>query len=308
MDSGRKQELANKLMDRKREHDSLTYRKRPVAFHKVSTRFFVSVTEWKQLRYHEKRWLSAYAVGCTVPKAVLSGRSAARLLGIWVIATTPEPVELVAQRGKAPSRKQWPPGVVYRDRSPGNTAPRSFDRLRTTDPLTTVFEIALRHGFAEGLVAMDWLLREGVPRHRVEEAAARLGPVRGISALRHVIAHAVDNSLSPYESYARALLLQAGIGDWQVNARIAVPPNLYMADLLRGRLIVEIDGAQKYDGTTFAPTDAAIREEREREKHLQNAGYVVVRVSPEQLLADAHAFLTTVTRMLNLTETYGSVA
>lgn len=308
MDSGRKQELANKLMDRKREQDWFAYRRRPAEYRKVSTRFFISVTEWKQLRYHEKRWLAAYAVGCTVPKAVLSGRSAARLLGIWVIATTSEPVELVAQRGKAPSRKQWPLGVVYRDRSPGNTAPRSFDRLRTTDPLTTVFEIALRHGFAEGLVAMDWLLREGVPRHRVEEAAARLGPVRGISTLRHVIAHAVDNSLSPYESYARALLLQAGIGDWQVNARIAVPPNLYMADLLRGRLIVEIDGAQKYDGTTFAPTDAAIREEREREKHLQNAGYVVVRVSPEQLLADAHAFLTAVTRMLNLTETYGSVA
>ena len=79
-------------------------------------------------------------------------------------------------------------------------------------------------------------------------------------------------------------------------------------DLLRGRLVVETVGAQKYDGTTFAPTDAAIREEREREKHLQNAGYVVVRVSPEQLLADAHAFLTAVTRMLNLTETYGSVA
>ena len=239
-----------------------------------------------------------------MPRAVLSGRSAARILGIWVIATTPEPVELVAQRGKAPSRKQWPPGVVYRDRSPGHTPPQTFDRLRTTDALTTVFEIALRHGFAEGLVAMDWLLREGMPRYRIEEAAARLGRVRNIATLRQVIAHAVDNSLSPYESYARALLLQAGISGWQVNARITIPPHLYVADLLRGRLIVEIDGAQKYDGATFAPTDMAIREEREREKHLQNAGYVVVRVSPEQLLDDAHGFLTTVTRMLDLAEMY----
>ena len=302
MNSTRKQELANKLMDNNRQEDRLAQRKRPAAYRKVSTRFFISVTEWKQLRYHEKRWLAAYAVGCTMPKAVLSGRSAARILGIWVIATTPEPVELVAQRGKAPSRKQWPPGVVYRDRSPGDATTQHFDRLRTTDALTTVFDIALRHGFAEGLVAMDWLLREGMPRHRIEEAAAHLGRVRNIATLRHVIAHAVDNSLSPYESYARALLLQAGIGGWQVNARITIPPHLYVADLLRGRLIVEIDGAQKYDGTTFAPTDTAIREEREREKRLQNAGYVVVRVSPEQLLDDARGFLTTVTRMLDFAE------
>lgn len=304
MDSGRKQELANKLKDSRRTEDRLAYRKRPAAYRKVSTQFFISVTEWKELRYHEKRWLAAYAVGCTVPKAALSGRSAARILGIWVIATTPEPVELVAQRGKAPSRKQWPPGVVYRDRSPGNAPAKNFDRPRTTDPLTTVFEIGLRHGFAEGLVAMDWLLREGMPRHQVEEHAARLGRIRGIETLRRVIAHAVDNSLSPYESYARALLLQAGIGGWQVNARITIPPNLYVADLLRGRVIVEIDGAQKYDGATFSPTESTIREEREREKRLQNAGYLVVRVSPEQLRENASAFLATVTRMLELAEMY----
>ena len=170
--------------------------------------------------------------------------------------------------------------------------------------MTTVFEIGLRHGFAEGLVAMDWLLREGMPRHQVEEHAARLGRIRGIETLRRVIAHAVDNSLSPYESYARALLLQAGIGGWQVNARIAVPPNLYVADLLRGRVIVEIDGAQKYDGATFSPTESTIREEREREKRLQNAGYIVVRVSPEQLRENASAFLSTVTRMIELAEMY----
>lgn len=114
--------------------------------------------------------------------------------------------------------------------------------------------------------------------------------------------HAVDKSLSPYESYARALLVQAGFGSWQVNARIAVPQKIYFVDLLRGRLVVETVGAQKYDGTTFAPTDTAIREEREREKHLQNAGYLVVRVSPEQLRENAAEFLATVTRMLELAE------
>ncbi|WP_158221663.1 MULTISPECIES: hypothetical protein [Corynebacterium] len=81
-------------------------------------------------------------------------------------------------------------------------------------------------------------------------------------------------------------------------------PKIYFVDLLRGRLVVETVGAQKYDGTTFAPTDTAIREEREREKHLQNAGYLVVRVSPEQLRENASAFLATVTRMLELAEMY----
>ena len=46
-----------------------------------------------------------------------------------------------------------------------------------------------------------------------------------------------------------------------------------------GDVILEVDGDVKYDGVTYGKTDDIIREERRREKELQNQGKVVVRVT-----------------------------
>ena len=65
-----------------------------------------------------------------------------------------------------------------------------------------------------------------------------------------------------------------------------------MADfLINERIILEVDGASKYFGSYGRSTDQELFYEREREKHLQNAGYLVVRVTAKQIFADCKPLL-----------------
>ena len=162
------------------------------------------------------------------------------------------------------------------------------------DELTNAFEIALRHGFREGLVAMDWILRHHTDRATVEAEILKLGKARNIGVLRKVMRYAVANSRSPFESYARAVLIDAGLDNFLVNQ----PIGNFEVDLLNGRLIIEVDGDYKYDGVTFGRTDQIIRAERAREKVLQGMGYVVCRVSPRQLLEAEEVFLAEVRSLM----------
>lgn len=261
---------------------------------RLSSRYAVDKRKHRELAFHEKRWLRAVAVGVTLRRAVLAGRSAARLLDMWVVATSDEPVELCAASGKVPSKRGWPSGCVYLPVRSRTGTVRSNGLIRVVDELTTAFEIALRHGFREGLVATDWVLAHHTDRETVEAELQKLGKARNIGVLRKVVRYAVANSRSPYESYARALLIESLHDDWLVNH----PVGQFEVDLLHGRLIIEVDGDYKYDGITFGRTDVMIRAEREREKILQGMGYVVCRVSPWRLLRDEAGFLTEVRRLL----------
>ncbi|EEI16861.1 hypothetical protein HMPREF0298_1357 [Corynebacterium lipophiloflavum DSM 44291] len=164
------------------------------------------------------------------------------------------------------------------------------DGVRVTTQIRTGIDVALRHGFREGLVAMDWLLGRH-PRANIEFEIRKLGRRRGIGVARAALAHAVSNVRSPYESYARALLIEAGIGPIRVNVRVG----RYEVDLLIGeRVVVEIDGAVKYDGKTYGRTDEMLRKEREREKHLLNSAYHVRRYNPLELLSHPDRFVAEV--------------
>ena len=48
---------------------------------------------YRELKRHEQQWLRAVAVGKSKTRAVLIGRSAARIHGMWVVPRTPELVE-----------------------------------------------------------------------------------------------------------------------------------------------------------------------------------------------------------------------
>ena len=94
------------------------------------------------------------------------------------------------------------------------------------------------------------------------------------------------NSQSPYESYARALLICAGLAP---STQAPIGP--YLVDLLIGRVVIEVDGEVKYDDTTYRPLAETLRREREREVQIQNSGYVVRRVKPADLLRDPDGFV-----------------
>lgn len=251
-----------------------------------------------KLTYRERKWLRAAAVGLDTQTAVLTGRSAARLLNMWVVAATPEHVELTLPSGFSPPKAEWAEGTKFYRGKLERTEIFHYPELpgiEFTGPVRTAFDIAIRHGFAEGLVAIDWLLASrGATRTELKQAVALMRGKKGVAVLREVLRYAVHNSQSPFESYARALLIQAGMTE--VATQVPVGP--YSGDLGLGKLIIEVDGEEKYDGKTYAPLDITLRKERKREVYLQNRGYTVRRVDPMALLRNPDGFIAMVREAL----------
>lgn len=292
MDRGRQAEIVRKLRHRDNVNDN-------AGAVILSSKHCMSRADFSGLAFYERRWIQAIAAGKAARKAALAGRSAARALDMWVVTTeVNEPVELLLPNGKAPPKKQQPANTVYHRARKRPATIRRFDTLRATDELTTAFEIALRHGFREGLVAMDWILKFYADRDTVEAEMEKLGRVRGIDTLRKVVRFAVDNSRSPFESYGRAILIERVAEHWIVNGMFAG----YEVDLRRGMFVTEIDGDYKYDGVTFKPTDETLRKERRREKNLLKAGVKLLRPSPVDLLFREDEFVADVRRLLALAE------
>ncbi|MDO5669149.1 MAG: hypothetical protein Q4G50_04020 [Corynebacterium sp.] len=110
-------------------------------------------------------------------KAILVGRSAARVFGIPVIGAGHD-VELnLPSRHSRRPRHDWPPKFHYRARVLRPIDLDTFNGLRVTNVYRTVIDIARLHGLVEGIVAFDAPARvgEGDPRKsregtRVDEA------------------------------------------------------------------------------------------------------------------------------------------
>ena len=251
-----------------------------------------------ELTYRERKWLRAAAVGLDTQTAVLTGRSAARMLDMWVVATTPEHVELTLPSGFTPPKSECAEGTkFYRGKLAADEIFHypELPGIEFTGPVRTEFDIAIRHGFAEGLVAFDWLLASRrATRAELKQEIALMRGKKGVAVLREVLQYAAHSSQSPFESYARALLIQAGLT--QVVAQMPVGP--YRGDLGLGMLIVEVDGEEKYDGVTYAPLDETLRKERRREVYIQNRGYTVRRVEAMELLRDPAGFVAMVREAL----------
>ena len=244
----------------------------------LSGTLFYPASLYTELPHHEKRYLLAYAAALSSQKSVLVARSAARLWNMWVVATTPETIELALTSGKAsPSRSQQN-RYTYRY---GTLRDSEIERVRgaaLTSAIRTFIDIARYHGFAEGLVAADCLLRNGFTKQAIRQYIASLGRKKGIAVARRCLHHAVANSESPYESYARALLIEAGIHDIRTQFQIG----RFRPDLcIGGWLLVEIDGRAKYEGDDG---QRLVYKDLARQREIENQGYVFRRVSPEFLL------------------------
>lgn len=269
----RKQEIRSHIVDLRR----LTHAQADALrgnYSRIEPSIAYPTSIWATLAYHERRWLEVEAAAMASRGAVVVSRSAARKLGMWVVATTEEPVELALRsRGKSPSRGKRANNVYRRSQLLDNEI-EVIDGHPTTTPFRTFADIARYHSFAEGLVAADYLRRNGYSLKQLRGGVIRLGRLKGIATVRDCVNHSVANSDSAYESLARALLIQAGIGPLATQYEI----DGYFADILIDNwLIIEIDGDVKYKG----PDAEAVRQrEFNRQKHIANKGYVFLRFSP----------------------------
>lgn len=93
---------------------------------------------------------------------------------------------------------KWPQGVVYcRDGFLADTF-AEVHGMHMTTYVRTALDIAARHGFLEGLVAVDWLLGHGVvTRNQLQLEVQRMRGRKGVGTVREVVRHAIDCSESP---------------------------------------------------------------------------------------------------------------
>lgn len=257
----------------------------------VAPQFFFPTDLWSSLRWHEKRFVKVVAVGRSVRTTVLVGRSAGRFAGMWVVALTPEKVEIASTRGNiGPTLRRNPDYIVRRFRlSPRETY--EHDGVKATRLARTAIDIARLHGFVEGLIAFDWLLHTGTDRAVILKEIQRMGHFHGKNTALRCLRHATALSESPFESLARALLIEAGL-DPQPQHSVGA----YRADLaIDGWLLIEIDGDAKYEEDTVE----TIKRENDRKKRIENQGYTILRFRPQELLANPLGFLSDVEAALH---------
>lgn len=260
----------------------------------LSASKFIAESDWSQLKKHEREFLRTYAAGTAAHKAVLVGRSAAIVSGIWTLPIAEDAVTLANPAHPAPWRTQWPKGVKYRSMRIPLTDYYSFsalpgDTIRTTTPPRTAVDVARLHGVRHGVVAMDSLFYQAHPReHRsiraeLEDVVTRLSGKRGIARARKALDWCSTKSESPYESLLRVVLREHGV---EAAEQMWIGPYA-RPDLMWDQLVIEVDGDAKFADNG----QAAALEQLERENWLRLQGYAVVRVTPRELLRNEAAVI-----------------
>ena len=164
-----------------------------------------------------------------------------------------------------------------------------LDREPRALPVATAAVLtAARSGIEAGVVAMDAALHRGsCTRSDLGDALTHPGARYGIGRARRAVELASSMSESPGESRTRLALGALGLPvREQADIHDAHGFVGRVDFLVAGRVVVEFDGAVKYEGCDGR--DALVAEKR-REDRLRAAGYAVVRVTwrdlsqPEQL-------------------------
>jgi very-short-patch-repair endonuclease len=162
-------------------------------------------------------------------------------------------------------------------------------------PLACVLTAAAS-GIDAGVVAMDAALHGGHCAasdldEALDDPRVRYGRRNAAAAL----ARSDGSSESPGESRTRLLLEELGVPfRTQVDVHDAAGFVGRVDFLVAGRVVVEFDGAVKYEG---AEGRAALVREKQREDRLREAGYIVIRVTwsdldrPAVLMARVRAAL-----------------
>lgn len=275
---------------------------------KLSANKFIAEVAWRQLASHERYFLRAYASGTAAHKAVLIGRSAAAVLGMWILPAADDLVTLANPAQTPPRKEQWPAGVEYRAmRIPLMDIliiTQGSDQLRTMNQARTAVDIARMYGVRHGVVAMDSLFHQAglagqaMVRAELEACIKRLAGKKGIGHARQALAWCSARSESPYESLLRVILRER---------RIVVEEQMWIGrfartDMLWGQLVIEIDGAVKFnsDDATGVALDQTTRENWIR---VQN--YDVARVTPGDILRDEEGVVRQIVDLKRRSELLG---
>lgn len=251
------------------------------AYVQLSRSHFYPAERWRQTAPWLRDAVRAVAVGRSMHRGVVVGRSAGRLHGMWLVPSMLSQHEVALPSGKVPAARWRMEGVVYRSMSLCEGEVVDVEGLRVTGQVRTVLDIARFHGFRDGLLAADWALSQArVHPQRLQQAVAQMGRFRNVRVVRQVLAAAVSDADSALESLVRAEFLLRGIGGWRFQVLVG---GRFRADFLfDDLLIVELDGQGKHG----QDPGASLMRERQREYELTNRGFVFLRFTYRDVVED----------------------
>lgn len=247
----------------------------------VTARRWRTADRWSRFR------MRAIAVAqCGPPDLHLTGWAAAVVHGLPVFGSPPRlPVGLIPgdpQRGSQLSpyfryRRGWLPEhrqVVRSD-------------VRVVDEAFTAVDIARHHGRQAGLIIADHVLSQRIPREELIAICDNMRAYPGITDARWCAEHASDRSESPVESLGRWAFLDqrrtAPLANvWFWRGRLRYRADLYLPDQ---KVILEADGAVKYDNRPDA--SRVVRDQVRREEDLRSWNLGLVRYTYSDPLEDA---------------------
>lgn len=160
-----------------------------------------------------------------------------------------------------------------------------------TSPLQTVLDCALTLPVLDALCIADYFLnRKLVSIEGLREAIMRLKG-KGVCTARAVAELMSDKAESPAETIARYRIVTWGFTSPQEQVSIRVGNSVYRPDFLweEFRVIVEVDGNVKYDGSHGNPVHVIQREKR-RHRDLEQLGYRVLRVTWGDIMRSPETF------------------
>jgi hypothetical protein len=167
--------------------------------------------------------------------------------------------------------------------------------VRVTPAVPTMFDVARRLSFTEGLVTADSALHLGiVDRDSLLDYAADHRMAQGAARAFVTFSHADGRAESGGESMARAAMLELGFAEPDLQTRVADPIERWRTYRLdfswqtpAGLIGGELDGRQKYQDQEMTAGDdvvGVLTKERRRESRLSAQGVRIIRFSYSEVL------------------------
>lgn len=213
---------------------------------------------------------------CIADDAHLTGPAAARLLGLPVLGDPPSLPVAVRPGNPHIGHDRSPYGKVRHGYLPlSHRTTRA--RVRSVGPAFAAVDLARHLGPLDGLLATDAALHSGAGRWELQELARQMTGYPGMSTVQWVIDNAEERAESPLETMGRFSFLTAGSTAPMSNVWIKTGRRWFRVDHLipETGVIVEADGAVKYNNRPDA--DAVVTSQRERERLLRTQGFGIAR-------------------------------
>ena len=207
---------------------------------------YVSATIWDRLPEDDRRRLEAVAMAEMHPAFVASHRSAAAL---WHVPTIRPPDGLVHARVSVAAGSRTEHGVRKHATHDPAQHLAVVDGIACTTLERTALDLAATEAFDEAVVALDWVLGQGITKDRLRHVLDEWAPAHGRRRIEAALAFADRDSGSPGESLSRVL-----IADARLPAPILQQPFFDRRGLIGYvdfwwpdfGLIGEFDGLKKY--------------------------------------------------------------